>query len=962
MGKKLNAKERRELEKARKKEQGNKINTEHKERAEEEKRKEEEKKEKIKEAARKKREDDYIEKVNPDMKKSKSDAKAAGLKSALILNENTILTTSFGKGNKAKLEEYVIGLETKAVDESQRPLVSVEKAGEMSLKLRGFKNNEATISNPLYVKKGGNEKANQPGMDMIKCKPQLEKMYFGKTFEDNIHIQLIYNILDIEKILTVHVNDIVYMMNNLRRSDREENDDIIGCLGEKNYEDFKNKEVEKYEKFAQLVNSPQLRYLGGFFVPKEEKKRRVESQEAFEKRIYDILRILCWVRQAVAHGNQAARNFLYRLDKEGIGGKNRDAKEMLDKLYFEKVTELNAGFWSNSRKDIAYLIQLYPEDKEIPEKYYDFVVKKSYKNKGFSVKHLREMLIEEKAKFISGDDRKSIRQKLNRYLDFSIHYAYEEDEAHLNDFVEDLRTCQAKGEKERRYYQELEWLLPENQNSRKIKIEELERLNGNYFKDASNDGKASNRAQYAIDESSLIPEKATAFSEIIYVLTFFLDGKEINDLLTQLINKMDNISGFIDIMKSQNIDCSFVNHYKVLENQSKDIANELRIINSFARMSQPDPSAAKVMYEEAIKLLGFQDDDLSDYLEKEVLTKAKGMMGFRNFVSKNVIQSSRFIYLVRYADPESVRKLANNEKVVSFVLKKIPDAQIESFYKSCNEKAIPCPYESMRSNLCEKITNLDFKEFESTKSSEKEKGKKRYEENKERKKNIVRLYLTVLYLLVKNLVYVNSRYFLAFHCAERDASFGGGGGLGENGEDVSFHLGNIWNEGKEGWMVYAKAFVEKNSKNWRARVYLKQNFENADEWALAKFRNCTEHLNAIRNADKYIDDIREFKSYFELYHYIVQRWMQEEYDKEVKNHPNKVKPEEHKKLEEYFEYVSQKGTYRKDFVKALCVPFAYNLARFKNLSIEALFDRNNYLPEEAKGEWHKGSFDRKKKE
>ncbi|MBO4501142.1 MAG: hypothetical protein J5760_02775, partial [Clostridia bacterium] len=33
-------------------------------------------------------------------------------------------------------------------------------------------------------------------------------------------------------------------------------------------------------------------------------------------------------------------------------------------------------------------------------------------------------------------------------------------------------------------------------------------------------------------------------------------------------------------------------------------------------------------------------------------------------------------------------------------------------------------------------------------------------------------------------------------------------------------------------------------------------------------------------------------------------------------------------------------TYNKDLVKALCVPFAYNLPRFKNLSIEILFDRN----------------------
>ena len=38
------------------------------------------------------------------------------------------------------------------------------------------------------------------------------------------------------------------------------------------------------------------------------------------------------------------------------------------------------------------------------------------------------------------------------------------------------------------------------------------------------------------------------------------------------------------------------------------------------------------------------------------------------------------------------------------------------------------------------------------------------------------------------------------------------------------------------------------------------------------------------------------------------------------------------------------GNYCKDFVKALNVPFAYNLPRYKNLSINELFDMNDYKP------------------
>ena len=43
------------------------------------------------------------------------------------------------------------------------------------------------------------------------------------------------------------------------------------------------------------------------------------------------------------------------------------------------------------------------------------------------------------------------------------------------------------------------------------------------------------------------------------------------------------------------------------------------------------------------------------------------------------------------------------------------------------------------------------------------------------------------------------------------------------------------------------------------------------------------------------------------------------------------------------------NNYCKDFVKALCAPFAYNLPRFKNLSIEELFDMHELSkePEES---------------
>ena len=57
---------------------------------------------------------------------------------------------------------------------------------------------------------------------MIHCRAALEERFFGKTFGDNIHIQLIHNILDIEKILYIEAVDrktFVYTENECYESE-----------------------------------------------------------------------------------------------------------------------------------------------------------------------------------------------------------------------------------------------------------------------------------------------------------------------------------------------------------------------------------------------------------------------------------------------------------------------------------------------------------------------------------------------------------------------------------------------------------------------------------------------------------------------------------------------------------------------------------------------------------------------
>lgn len=110
-----------------------------------------------------------------------------------------------------------------------------------------------------------------------------------------------------------------------------------------------------------------------------------------------------------------------------------------------------------------------------------------------------------------------------------------------------------------------------------------------------------------------------------------------------------------------------------------------------------------------------------------------------------------------------------------------------------------------------------------------------------------------------------------------------------------------------------------------------------------KYRNSIAHLNAVRKASKYINDIRGFDTYFELYHYIMQRDLKDILEKIAEGAAKET--EEGQKQDEllktYFDNLDKYGTYVKDFVKALNIPFAYNYPRYKNLSIDELFDKNN---------------------
>ncbi len=902
----------------------------------------------------------------------KSKAKALGLKSTFQIGDEVVMT-SFGKGNKAIVEKIVRGTDVQSVP--TEPNFSAEIEGK-KFDLVGRARIQTKSDNPQYSRK-------RTGDDMIGAKAALEKRFFGGTFDDNIHIQLAYNVLDIEKILSVHINNIVYMLNNIRRKDSAEYDDFIGYMSTVNdYETFmeprkhnldenKAKNVDKsrasFEEYLQAPIKDSLHYFGNtFFAPREiektytdnrgfERKKKVTVNALIdEKDIYYIFALLGGLRQFCMHDKKSVRNWLYLLDENGI---NADAKAVLDMYYNSAVAKIDESFVDNASKTNFKLIfnAMDVSDEalqdNIAKAFYKFTVCKSFKNMGFSIKKLREQLLE-LPEYEGLKDKRydSVRSKLYQIMDFVVYLSFKDEkfkkdnEEKINNIVNELRATLNEEDKGRVYASYAERMKSELKPAIARLKSDIDKIKDNKVKEFELDASVKYRLSKVV-ESVRLKDKATYFTKLIYLTTLFLDDKEINDLLTTLIHQFENIASFIDVMNDRGIDCSFSDEYKLFDS-SKQIAFELRNVNSFARMtktSKDDDNAKQMMFIDAAEILGtdYTEEQIKEHLNlvdkdkrRMIPGTKKADMNFRNFIINNVIKSSRFNYLVRYSNPKKVRALADNEGVIRFVLGELPDMQIDRYTELCGFN-LETDRSEKTDKLAKAITGLRFNDFENVKQGANAEGESQESIDKAQKQGLISLYLTVLYLLTKNLVYVNSRYFLAFHCLERDSQ------LLKSGAGYS-----------EPYTALTQRFVDEGKLNEHACEYLKANIANADEYTINLFRNNVAHIAAVRNADIYIDGLKTFKSYYEIYHYLIQcsiysRYQHDGKEGYVKNKSVTVRQGNGDiinasldKSLEFFDKLNKYGTYCKDFTKALNSPFGYNLARYKNLSIEGLFDRN----------------------
>ena len=854
-------------------------------------------------------------------KNKKSLSKAAGLKSVFYAGENLYMT-SFGRGNTAVVEQKINTSDYSFSSMNKSPNLRINNADEINVSFsstRPFvKENKLTADNPLHEGKSSKPKAT--GKDILGLKDTLEKRYFGKVFDDNIHIQIIYNILDIEKILAEYITNATIAIDYL--CDTEANGvygDFIGYMNTFNtYDVFYNpsknprltdRDIKNINRsrtnFEKLIKSNRLGYFG---FEKEDKKR-----------LYHLMALAGQLRQWCFHSyGNAARTWLYNLDKRNLAAEYYDT---LDYFFDNRFKEINNDFISKNSVNLFILKDIFPEEEltEVIKLYYDFIVVKSYKNMGFSITKLREKMLEQTgAAAITSKDMDSVRSKLYKLIDFCIFYGYYKDEKKSAENVDYLRSCLNEDAKENFYAIEAQKLW---EKYGKLFLDFCNIVSGSNIKRLQNcDIKELDR--YIDFEEYRNSSNVSYFSKLMYVMCFFLDGKEINELLTTLINKFDNISSFIATAKELDIDVKFVADYSFFNDCGKYV-NEINIVKNISRMKKPSAKAKKVMFRDALTILGMPHNMTEEQFEAEIEKlvevkydevtgeKIKKPHDYRNFICNNIIENRRFVYIIKFCNPGSVRKIADNTAVTKFVLKRIDEKQIERYYISCMEAPdVNASLDYKINQLAEMMKRMDFGQFSNVRQIS---SNPLENQRKERYKAIVGLYLTVVYHLVKNLVNVNARYVMAFHSLERDAALYNYK-LEKNYTGLAKLLCDEEEKSRSGYLA----------RNKRLRECVKQDIENAKELDVQNYRNNVAHLTAIRRVGDFVGDTTKIDSYFALYHYLMQILLLEKSNADHK----------------YNKQLIQWHTYVKDYVKALNSPFGYNIPRFKALTIESLFDRN----------------------
>ena len=561
----------------------------------------------------------------------KSNAKRMGVKSVLSYGDRSLAITKFGKGNNAELvfnapnggRDASVPIKTNDFTIRRIDDEIEFKAGLSREEL------ESMLHNPTET----------VAEDKLKLKGTLEKEFFGQEYPySNVYIQLIHNILDVQKILGLYINDVIYTINNLQASefklksikyDSETNDvaeepislyDRICYVDDVLGTSLKSEERQK-EILAKL--RPYLGFFGDAFqIPK--KKNKDGSLTSEDKHNVDVLKVLSALRHWTSHwGDDIVEKSYPFFDKDKSGdalikGVGADWNIVVDD-YKNKIDRINKSFLDNSTKNVKALYGILhlhsdADKKALVQDYYNFSIVKQGKNLGLNIVKLRENMIDKYYPEVKDKICDPHRSKIHTISDYLIYRYLKNHPEAVAQAVTRLQNSANEDQKNCVYWRLANdlWTKLEDQlepffKASCVKCPEYVR--------GGKDAQDAIPSEW-IDSVKLKSEDGIPFVMLLSLLCNFLEGKEINELLTAYIHKFENIQSFIDTLTELGEPVQFTQPYSAfnsMNNQfAKEAARQLRFLVSIGKMKPDLSEAKKPLYIAAIQTLGATDEQVSD--------------------------------------------------------------------------------------------------------------------------------------------------------------------------------------------------------------------------------------------------------------------------------------------------------------------------------------------------------------
>ena len=848
------------------------------------------------------------------MKKSK--VKLNGVKAVYHISPDVRIIAAFGKGNSSKLDKLI---KNSTVEELRRPSdieINISRK-TYSFRKKSLKKDAGQFSVPDNTN------------DQLGIRTELEEEIFGEKFDDNIHIQAAYAVNDIIKTLSVAANLAATAINGLDRKNTE--NDMIGfyIIPHITYQTYAGNKKPKFDEFIERVKAQ-----GTFsYFPDILPKFKEESEEESDKeKLYYLMCIISLIRNSATHSknsNSDTTDYIF-----GKLNSNNKLTATADNLIKSKIDFINKdkGFSKNQKNNIYRLLKAEADTKEntarLIRRLYAFTIRKQDKNLGFSLKKLRECAIRsiEDMKGLLGDTYDTVRSKLYTLMDFVV-YSYlkyhKDGKKFSKEMVEQLRAAESDKVKDDIYRDEAEKLYKIGIIKQTIKalIDDI-KSDFDQPKDGNECYQPINDGMKEAEKDFITTDQLSLFTKFIYVLCQFLDGKNINILLSSLISKFQQIEAFNGDIRKLNLnirDDGKIGYdskkYSIFE-KSGQISMELDMLRGVIKMDINDLNAYKTMIKDALLVIGVNESDIDSIYEYYFNQKDK-KNSVAGFFRNNIINSRRFRYIIKYINPSDAYRIIQNENVRNYVLGRMNDAIIDRYAHSVG---IEDKVHDKRKVLSDILSTVKFDNFTELKYiNPKDRNKDQKAKGREKPKAILGLYLTIVYIVVKSLVRINSQYVMAVYHLERDSRL-----CGVSSND-NYPLS------------MTKRYCDRDNHLLKEKHIVKlERYQNTPEKICTTYRNAIAHLSAVRKGVKYIGDIQKTDSYFGIYHYCMQKllYSADSADKQpFADFVSSVFGDE-KELDKL-----RSGIYSQAILRALNYPFGYNPARYKNLSYEKIFIR-----------------------